>query len=564
MAKPTALNQNSYSSLPKRQVVLTMAGVMLALFLAALDQTIISTALPRIIADLGGFSQYTWVLTSYLVAMTVTVLIAGKLSDLYGRKWVLTSAIVVFIVGSILCGLSATMNQLIIFRGLQGIGAGAIMGLVFTTIGDLFAPAERGKYIGFLSGVFGLSSVIGPTLGGFITDNFSWNWVFFINVPLGILIIMLFVFFFPHIRPDYKKPVIDYAGITTLVLWVTPLMLALSLAGADYEWSSPIIIGMLALATVMLLAFLFFESRAKEPILPLWLFKNNIVSISSIVVFMVGFGMFSAIVFVPLYFQGVLGTTATASGTFLTPMMLGVVFGALISGQSLSRAGGHYRLQGAAGIAILLVGIFLLSQMTTETSNAMALMNIIITGLGLGITLPLYLITIQNAVPHSVLGITTSTNTFFRTVGGAIGLAVSGSVMTNTFPAKFTEGLSPQLTSIIPPDQLSAMAENPQVLVSPDALTQLQGLFANFGEQGIMLLQSLVDTLRESLGLAIGQVFTVSFFILIAALVVSLFIKQIPLRTNHGVGDEPPSPPSNPAIGNHLTENYTQTLHKPG
>ena len=543
MAKPTALNQNSYSSLPKRQVVLTMAGVMLALFLAALDQTIISTALPRIIADLGGFSQYTWVLTSYLVATTVTVLIAGKLSDLYGRKWVLTSAIVIFIVGSILCGLSATMNQLIIFRGLQGIGAGAIMGLVFTTIGDLFAPAERGKYIGFLSGVFGLSSVIGPTLGGFITDNFSWNWVFFINVPLGILIIMLFVFFFPHIRPDYKKPVIDYAGITTLVLWVTPLMLALSLAGADYEWSSPIIIGMLALATVMLLAFLFFESRAKEPILPLWLFKNNIVSISSIVVFMVGFGMFSAIVFVPLYFQGVLGTTATASGTFLTPMMLGVVFGALISGQSLSRAGGHYRLQGAAGIAILLIGIFLLSQMTTETSNAMALMNIIITGLGLGITLPLYLITIQNAVPHSVLGITTSTNTFFRTVGGAIGLAVSGSVMTNTFPAKFTEGLSPQLTSIIPPDQLSAMAENPQVLVSPDALTQLQGLFANFGEQGIMLLQSLVDTLRESLGLAIGQVFTVSFFILIAALVISLFIKQIPLRTNHGEGDEPPSPP---------------------
>ncbi len=543
MAKPTALNQNSYSSLPKRQVVLTMAGVMLALFLAALDQTIISTALPRIIADLGGFSQYTWVLTSYLVATTVTVLIAGKLSDLYGRKWVLTSAIVIFIVGSILCGLSATMNQLIIFRGLQGIGAGAIMGLVFTTIGDLFAPAERGKYIGFLSGVFGLSSVIGPTLGGFITDNFSWNWVFFINVPLGILIIMLFVFFFPHIRPDYKKPVIDYAGIATLVLWVTPLMLALSLAGADYEWSSPIIIGMLALATVMLLAFLFFESRAKEPILPLWLFKNNIVSISSIVVFMVGFGMFSAIVFVPLYFQGVLGTTATASGTFLTPMMLGVVFGALISGQSLSRAGGHYRLQGAAGIAILLVGIFLLSQMTTETSNAMALMNIIITGLGLGITLPLYLITIQNAVPHSVLGITTSTNTFFRTVGGAIGLAVGGSVMTNTFPAKFTEGLSPQLTSIIPPDQLSAMAENPQALVSPDALTQLQGLFVNFGEQGVMLLQSLVDTLRESLGLAIGQVFTVSFFILIAALVVSLFIKQIPLRTNHGEGDEPPSPP---------------------
>jgi EmrB/QacA subfamily drug resistance transporter len=520
-------------ALPKRQVVLTMAGVMLALFLASLDQTIVGTALPRIITDLGGFSQYTWVLTSYLVAATVTVLIAGKLSDLFGRKWLLTGAIVVFIVGSILCGFSATMNQLIIFRGIQGIGAGAIMGLAFIIIGDLFPPAERGKYAGFLSGVFGLSSVIGPTLGGFLTDSFSWPWIFFVNIPLGILIVILFVFFFPHLRPDYKKPIIDYGGIITMALTVVPLMLALSWAGVDYEWSSPTIIGMLAFSAFMLLVFLRVESRAREPILPLWLFKNSIVTISSIVIFIVGFGMFAAIVFVPLYFQGVLGTTATASGTFLTPMMLGVVFGALVSGQLLSRAGGHYRLQGVAGIAIMLTGLFLLSRMTADTGNGTAIMNIIITGVGLGVTMPLYLIAIQNAVPHSVLGIATSTNSFFRTVGGALGLAVVGSVMNNTFLTKLTEDLPTSVASVIPAEQLSALAENPQALISPDALTQLQSLFEGLGEQGVVLFQSLLATLRQSLSSAIGEVFLVSFVVLLFALALSLFIRQIPLRKDN-------------------------------
>jgi len=320
LEKPEASNQPY--SIPKRQVVLTMAGVMLGLLLASLDQTIVGTAMPRIITELGGFSQYTWVVNAYLIATVVTVLIAGKLSDLYGRKWVLTGGIGIFIVGSILCGFSDTMNELIIFRGLQGVGAGAIMGLTFIIIGDLFPPAERGKYVGLLSGVFGISSVIGPTLGGFITDNFSWNWVFFINIPLGIIIVLLFIFFFPHLRPIIKKPKIDYAGIVTLILAVVPLMIALSWAGVDYEWGSPVIIGMFAFSIVMLLLFIWVESRSDEPIMPLWIFKNRIVSISSIAVFTLGFGMFTAIIFIPLYFQGVLGTTATASGNFLTPIVL--------------------------------------------------------------------------------------------------------------------------------------------------------------------------------------------------------------------------------------------------
>jgi EmrB/QacA subfamily drug resistance transporter len=514
-----------------------MAGIMLALFLASLDQTIVGTALPRIIADLGGFSQYTWVLTSYLVATTVTVLIAGKLSDLFGRKWVLMSAIVIFITGSILCGLSSTMNQLIIFRGIQGIGAGAIMGLTFIIIGDLFPPSERGKYAGFLSGVFGISSVIGPTLGGFITDNLSWHWIFFINIPLGILIVVLFIFFFPHLRPDIKKPRVDYLGISTMVMAVVPLMLALSLGGVDYEWSSPLIIGMLVFSFMMALVFIWIESRVPEPILPLWLFKNNIVTISSLIMFIIGFGMFSAIIFVPLYFQGVLGTTATASGTFLTPMMLGVVFGALASGQLLSRAGGHYRLQGGIGIIIMLIGMFLLSRMTAETSNATAVRNIVIMGLGLGINMPLFLIAVQNAVPHSVMGIATSTNAFFRTIGGTLGLAIVGSIMNSAFITRFNENLSPQLSAVLPKEQLAALTDNPQALVNPDALVQLQSLFEGMGEQGEVLFASLVLTLREALSSAIGQVFLVSFFVVLVALVLVIFLKQIPLRKDNGEKD---------------------------
>jgi len=281
---------SGHRELPRRQVVIIMAGVMLALFFASLDQTIVGTALPRIITDLGGFAHYTWVATAYIITSTVTLLIAGKLSDMYGRKWFLVGGIAVFIVGSILCGTSQTMNQLIGFRALQGVGAGAIMGMAFITVGDLFPAAERGKYVGFLTGVFGLSSVIGPTLGGFITDNFSWNWVFYINIPFGILIMILFIFFFPHIRPGIQKHRVDYGGIATLILTVVPFMLALTWAGVEYEWLSFPIVFLFAFSAAMLLLFIIIESRAKEPILPLWIFRNRVVSVASIVTFILGFG----------------------------------------------------------------------------------------------------------------------------------------------------------------------------------------------------------------------------------------------------------------------------------
>jgi EmrB/QacA subfamily drug resistance transporter len=530
MAKVAEVKRAGHRDLPRKQVVITLGGVMLAQFLASLDQTVVGTAMPRIVTDLGGFSEYTWVVTAYMIATTVTVPIVGKLSDMFGRKWFLTAGIAIFIIGSILCGISQTMMQLIAFRAFQGIGAGAIMGMAFTIIGDLFPPAERGKYAGFMAGVFGLSSIIGPTLGGFITDNLSWHWVFFVNVPLGVVAIFLFVFFFPHVRPALRKHSVDYAGITTLIFFVVSLMLALSWAGVEYAWDSTQIMVLFDFSALMLLLFVIVEMRAKEPILPLWILRNRIVGVSFLTIFFTGFAMFAGIIFIPLFFQGVLGKSATASGSFLTPMMLGMICGSLISGQLLSRAGGHYRLQGGVGIAIMAVGLYLLSRMTAETGYATAVMNIVISGFGLGITMPVYTIAVQNAVPYSVMGIATSSTQFFRSLGGAFGLTVAGSVMNSRFTSEFFGNLPSSVSAVMPNEQLSRMVDNPQVLFSSDALSQLKAFFEGLGAQGMQMFDQLLATLRGALSSALSEVFLVALGVVAAAFIINLFIKEIPLR----------------------------------
>ena len=503
------------------------------MFLGALDQTIVGTAMPRIVSELGGFSQYTWVTTAYIITSAVTVPITGKLTDIYGRKFFYLGGLVIFILGSVLCGLSNTMNQIIIFRGLQGIGGGVIMANAFTVIGDLFPPAVRGKYQGFMSAVFGVSSIVGPTLGGYITDNLTWHWVFFVNVPLGLIVIALFVFFFPNFKPDNLKHSIDYPGVVLLILGVVPMMLALSWGGVEYEWGSPQIIGMFVFSAVALAVFVWVEYRSKEPIIPLNIFKDRIVSISSVMTFLTSGGMFGSIVFIPLFFQGVLGATATSSGNFVTPMMLGVVFGTAISGQVLSRAGGHYRIQGAIGLAIMAFGMWLLSQMTVDTTNGLAVRNMVITGFGLGITMPLYMLAVQNAVPYNILGAATSTTAFFRSIGGSVGLAVFGSVMNNRFAAELSTRLPPDFTKMVPPQQLDTLMHNPQVLMSPEAQNQLQEIIGNLGEQGAALLQQVLQALRESLALSISHVFLYSLFAIVLAFFINLFLKEIPLRSHH-------------------------------
>ncbi|MFC2056327.1 MDR family MFS transporter [Chloroflexota bacterium] len=530
MERGVQAQASSMRSLPRRQVVITLAGVMLALFLGSLDQTIVGTAMPRIIADLGGFTHYTWVTTAYIITSAIAIPITGKLTDMYGRKWFYISGIVIFIAGSLLSGLSQTMTQIIIFRGFQGIGAGIMMANAFIAIGDLFPAAERGKYQGYLSGVYGISSIIGPTLGGYITDSFSWHWVFFINIPLGVLIIVLFVFFFPHIRPDYLKHRVDFAGVVALILAVVPAMLALSWGGTDYPWVSVPIIGMFVFSVVMGIVFLAIEKRADEPLIPLWLFKNRIVSLSLLIIFMTGVGMFGTIIFIPLFFQGVLALSATASGGFITPMMLGMVIGALISGQLLSRAGGHYRLQGIVGLATMALGMVLLSRMTVETSYGTAIMNIVLMGFGLGITFPLYTIAVQNAVPYEVLGVATSSTAFFRSIGGIVGLAVFGSVMNNRFASEFIYGLPPAVKAIIPPERLTTLVHNPQALVSVDAQAQLRTMFDSLGIQGATFFDQVLSTLRQALSSGLSEVFLIGFGVVTIAFIVNFFLKEIPLN----------------------------------
>jgi EmrB/QacA subfamily drug resistance transporter len=529
-------------ALPRRTVIWTLVGVMLAMFLSSLDQTVVGTAMPRIIVDLGGFSQYTWVTTAYIITSAVSVPITGKLVDMYGRKPFYIAGIAIFVLFSLACGLSNSMIQIIIFRGAQGIGAGMMMANAFTVIGDLFPPAERGKYQGYISGVFGLSSIIGPTLGGFLTDSLSWHWVFFVNIPLGLLVVALFIKFFPNIRPDNLKHQVDYSGLSVLILTVVPALIALTGGGIDYPWASPQIVGMFVFSAVMLMVFIFIERRSKEPIIPLSLFKNRIVTVSLITIFLTGIGMFGGIIFIPLFFQGVLGTTATTSGNILIPMMLGMIAGSFTAGQLISRAGGHYRIFGIVGTALMAAGLALLSRMDMNTGYSTAIRNIVITGLGLGFTIPVFTVAVQNAVAYSMLGVATSSTAFFRSIGGAVGLAILGSVMNNRFAAEFLGQVPDQVKAIVPAEHLAALVQNPQVLISTQAQSSLQAAFGQLSSQGPALLQQLLQALRQALDLALSEVFFIGFIVVGVALVVSFFLKEIPLR-KHNIEAEPmPAP----------------------
>ena len=515
-----------FIQLPRRQVILTMVGLLMALFLAALDQTIVSTAMPRIIADLGGFDRYTWVTTAYLVASTVAVPIVGRLSDIYGRKIFFIGGISVFIVGSVLAGMSESMTQLIAFRAIQGLGGGVIMANSFVAIADLFPPEERGKFQGFLGVVFGMSSVIGPTLGGFITDNFSWSWIFLINVPVGVPVLLLIAWLFPKITPEVESRKLDYAGMVTLILAVTPILLALSWGGVQYAWVSPQVLGFLAFGLAMGAAFAVIESRTDSPIMPLEIYRNQMVAVSLIATFLTGFGMFGAIIFIPLFFQGVLGASATSSGSFLTPMMLGIVFGATLSGQLLSRTGGHYRVQAIIGTGLMMLGAILISTMNPETSFPRAVGYIIVLGVGLGTTFPTFTLSVQNSVPFRLMGISTSALQFYRSIGGMLGLAILGSVMAGRFASKLEDMVPENVAAALPSGQLDAIKDNPQALIDPSAVDRLSAGFAQSGPDGARLVETLLGSLKSALAGAISDVFIVSAVVLALSLVVSLFLHR--------------------------------------
>jgi EmrB/QacA subfamily drug resistance transporter len=449
-----------------------LAGLMLTLLLSALDQTIVGTALPKIITDLQGADLYIWPTTAYLLASTTMIPIVGKLSDQFGRKWFLVTGIVVFLIGSALSGASQTMNQLIAFRAIQGLGGGVLMSLVFTLVGDIFTPAERARWQGLFTAVFGLASVIGPAAGGFITDNFSWHWIFYVNLPVGVLALAAIIVWLPaniSVRTTVARGWaafhrIDIPGALTAASATILLLLGLTWGGnRTYDWSSPQVVGTLAGAVALFVAFFVVERFAVEPILPLDLFRNQTFAVGALLSLTVGMALLSVAIYLPLFVQGVLGQTATNSGVIATPLTLALAVGAAIVGQIIARVG-RYQIFAIIGAVVLAGGIYLLTQMTLSSTLAEVTRNMIVIGLGLGMIQPVMTLAVQNAIPRSRLGVGTGAVTYLRSTGSTLGVAIVGAVEYNAYTTELTSRLpaaARPFISKLKPDLLQ------QLLLSP-------------------------------------------------------------------------------------------------
>lgn len=516
-----------------------LIAVLLTIFLAALDQTVVGTALPRIVTDLSGNELYVWVVTIYLLTATVTGPIYGKLSDQFGRRPMMMIGVSLFLIGSLLCGLSQEMWQLILFRGIQGMGAGAIFPIALAVIGDLFSPRERGKYQGLFGAVFALASILGPALGGFLTDTVSWHWVFLVNLPLGIVALVVLWRLLPSVSHPEAVRQIDYLGAAVFTAALVPFLLGLTNAQSG-DWTDPQVGGLILIGIILAAVFIWVESRALQPILPLELFRNRTVAASISATFLITFGFFGGVIFIPRWFQFVLGSSATESGYQMLPLMLGVMFSSIISGQVVARTG-RYKWMAVGAMAMAAIGLFLMTNLRADTPVTTVWLWMVVAGLGIGPSFSIFTIVVQNAVRSSMLGAVSSALTFFRQVGGSVGLALAGAIFGSSLNAELPRQLS---SEGVPQPLVNAFIASG---ASVDG--ELTGVGTDLGQRILAQVPAearpsvepfvgqIVDALYQAFSIAIANALWLGLVgALGATVIVAVLVPEVTLRRTPGTG----------------------------
>jgi EmrB/QacA subfamily drug resistance transporter len=512
----------------RRWVALT--AVLVTMFFSSLDQTVVTTALPTIIGELKGLAAYAWVFTAYMMSSAITIPLYGKLSDIYGRKPFYLFGLALFMVGSALAGLAHSMEWLIAARALQGIGGGGMMSMPRATIGDIFNPKERGNWIGLLNAVFGISAIIGPYFGGWLTDTLGWRWIFYINLPVALLAFVAVAVALPNVRTATRHH-IDWFGSVTLIAGLIPVLLGFTWAGSRYAWGSPLILALFGGGACIIVLFVLVERRAEEPILNPVLFRNRIFTTTVLMSLFLSVCMYSGLMFLPIFVQGVVGLSATRSGAVLTPMMLSFIVGSTVGGILISRLG-RYKLQAVIGALIMVAGIFFLGRMDVSTTWLVVVRNMLIVGLAMGTVMPLANVVIQNAFPYSQMGVVSSTQQFVNSLGGIIASPIFGTILSNTFSSSLRGNLPAGLVTALDamPGPVKDMISNPQTMIESRAQTALHGMFARYGQAGENLYAQFITAVKTALAHGVQRLFLFGLVFAGLTLVATLFLKEIPLK----------------------------------